>query len=684
MSTSVQPRFRDGLLGRTVIFGIVPTALVLAGAIVVGAFNRYESLIEQAESTLLQHATETALLLDRGGHDAIEMARSVAVSQAAGMFGMRRLTTEVLRQLTEANPWALSVYVGYEPNADGKDAESLRTDGGNGTMDESGRYIPYWFRDPNRGGAIGLKPLVDMDTSLYYDGAKRQYLATGKAAPMITEPYFYDGDLIVEQTWPIIIDGKFVGIGAVDRSLALLRSEVIRYAEADEANVYLVSGRGKFVATSLPGDVEGGETPLQTKAVADTAFAETFAPMLEPTPRARLSIEADPLTGESTYWAWATLATGNWTVIVSRPSAEITGPIVRETIWIASSSIVALGGVVTLLVTIVSRFTRRIRQAVEAAGHVSQGDLSREVYACDMPDEAGILLRTLGTMRTGLVEMVGRIKSAAISLHTACTEVAAAGRQQEETASEFESSSTEVAAAVHQINRTGEALVSTMDEIRVMTTDAAALAGKGRSSLEGMRTSMRTLEDATGSIAEKLAAINEKAGGITAIVTTITKVADQTNLLSVNAAIEAEKAGEYGRGFLVVAREIRRLADQAAGATLDIERMVAQMQSAVSAGVMEMDRFAEQVRSGVEEVDSIGGQMSRIIEHVDSTAERYSTLDSGVREQSAGAQQIDSAMGRLRERARQSAESVREFGQSAEALQKALSSLRGVIDQFRV
>ena len=87
-------------------------------------------------------------------------------------------------------------------------------------------------------------------------------------------------------------------------------------------------------------------------------------------------------------------------------------------------------------------------------------------------------------------------------------------------------------------------------------------------------------------------------------------MADQTNLLSINAAIEAEKAGEYGLGFLVVAREIRRLADQTAVATLDIERMVKEMQSSVAAGVMEMDKFSDQVRHGVQEVGNINGPCS--------------------------------------------------------------------------
>ena len=96
---------------------------------------------------------------------------------------------------------------------------------------------------------------------------------------------------------------------------------------------------------------------------------------------------------------------------------------------------------------------------------------------------------------------------------------------------------------------------------------------------------MQALRDATGSISAKLATIGEKANGINLLVATITKVADQTNLLSINAAIEAEKAGNAGRGFLVVAREIRRLADQTAVATLDIDEMVRHMQAAVSADV---------------------------------------------------------------------------------------------------
>ena len=113
------------------------------------------------------------------------------------------------------------------------------------------------------------------------------------------------------------------------------------------------------------------------------------------------------------------------------------------------------------------------------------------------------------------------------------------------------------------------------------------------------------------------------------MVTTIVKVADQTNLLSLNAAIEAEKAGEYGRGFAVVATEVRRLADQTAVATYDIEQMVREIQSAVSAGVMGMDKFSEEVRRGIAEVGQVGEQLSQIIQQVQALAPRVQMVNEG-------------------------------------------------------
>ena len=166
------------------------------------------------------------------------------------------------------------------------------------------------------------------------------------------------------------------------------------------------------------------------------------------------------------------------------------------------------------------------------------------------------------------------------------------------------------------------------------------------------------------------------------MVTTITKVAEQTNLLSVNAAIEAEKAGEYGRGFLVVAREIRRLADQTAQATLDIERMVEEMQGAVSTGVMEMDRFSDQVRRNVGDTRKINRSMSEIIGSVDEANRSFGTVREGMQSQATGAAQIAEAMTTLSSNAKSSGEAVREFSRATDTLNRSICVLKEAIAVF--
>jgi len=195
---------------------------------------------------------------------------------------------------------------------------------------------------------------------------------------------------------------------------------------------------------------------------------------------------------------------------------------------------------------------------------------------------------------------------------------------------------------------------------------------------------MHRVMEATGSINAKLAVLNEKAGNITQVVTTITRVADQTNLLSLNAAIEAEKAGEYGKGFAVVATEIRRLADQTAVATYDIEQMVREIQSAVSAGVMGMDKFSEEVRRGMEEVEQVGSQLSQIIAQVQQMAPRCEAASEGMRAQATGAEQITQALSQLSEAALQTVESLRQSNQAIDGLHQSATGLRDGVSRFKL
>ena len=299
-------------------------------------------------------------------------------------------------------------------------------------------------------------------------------------------------------------------------------------------------------------------------------------------------------------------------------------------------------------------------------------------------DEVGQLAHWIDAFVEKIAKLVRAVKKSSIQLRSTATEMAATSHEQQATVSSFGASSTQIAAAVKEISATGTELMQTINEVGLVARDSTAIANEGRSSLGEMQSSMGQLAASSGSISSKLAAINEKARDITGVVTTITKVADQTNLLSVNAAIEAEKAGEYGRGFLVVAREIRRLADQTASATLDIEHTVQQMQGAVSAGVMEMDKFAAQVRKSVEEVDSIGGKLAQIIERVELLTTRFDTVSEGMNSQSVGVRQINEAMSSLADNVRTTSQSLSEFTSAAEEMKTAVDGLKGELAKFKL
>jgi methyl-accepting chemotaxis protein WspA len=264
------------------------------------------------------------------------------------------------------------------------------------------------------------------------------------------------------------------------------------------------------------------------------------------------------------------------------------------------------------------------------------------------------------------------------------TEIAATAKDQQSTANEIAATTAEIGATSKQISATSRELVKTMNEVSQVAEDTAQVANTGQTGINRMENNMRQIMDASGSITAKLAVLSEKTANINTVVTTITKVADQTNLLSLNAAIEAEKAGEYGLGFAVVAMEIRRLADQTAVATYDIEKMVKEMQSAVAAGVMGMDKFSEEVRRGVEEIRQVSTQLARIIHQVQTLTPRFQTVNEGMSAQATGAQQISETLTQLNEAAQQTAESLRQSNIAIEQLNAAAHGLQTSVARFKL
>jgi methyl-accepting chemotaxis protein WspA len=331
--------------------------------------------------------------------------------------------------------------------------------------------------------------------------------------------------------------------------------------------------------------------------------------------------------------------------------------------------------------------TRELRAKVdtllESVSRAAAGDLTGSV-PIKGNDAIGQLGEGLDAMFGNLRGLLNNVQAAGIQVTTSATQIAAAARQQEATGVEQAQTSVEILATTREIGANTAQLLRTMEEATAVAESTTSATAVAQGNLKGMDQTMHDMVSATDSISAKLAALSEKASNINSVLTTITRVADQTNILSLNAAIEAEKAGEAGRGFSVVATEIRRLADQTSVSTWDIEQMLKEMQSAVSASVMGMDKFAEEIRRGVGDARQLAGHLSSVMDQVRQLAPRFDLVLQGMQSQAVGAQQITETMMQLSDASQQTVDSLKATSEAVHELQYAAGELQSSVATFSV
>ncbi len=463
--------------------------------------------------------------------------------------------------------------------------------------------------------------------------------------------------------------------------------------------VYIISGKESYVGKNSMLDPQTGEKRDFVVKLINEALAEASNGSQEP----KAFNMIYPFEGQQKLSGITYFKPWDWIIVAGVYESDFDDAVIFAESSLNRLTAVLAGGFGVLLAVSIGamimgrRIARPISKITTVAQAVASGNLQSAAEmvgkkngyitndsCCRLKDETGQLVQAVSVMTENLNSLVGRVKQTSVQLLSSATEIAATSRQQEGNLSDLGSSTSEIAASVTQISSTSQELVKTMNQVTEVAEGTVKLANEGQAGIDGMLSGIRDLGGATQSISSKLAAINDKANNINAIVTTINKVADQTNLLSLNAAIEAEKAGEHGLGFSVVAREIRRLADQTAVATLDIEKMVKEMQAAVSSGVMEMDKFSEVMRVGLDRTGSIGVQMEQIISQVADLLPRFQTVRDGMKSQSQGAQQINDAMMQLTEGTRNAIDSLREFNKTTDFMRDAVRGLGDEISRFQV
>lgn len=680
--------FHRSLLGRSMLFGVIPSALVLLAVVAVNGNRAWKRSAQSVDSELRHSAEQVVGKLEVINQRNVRLAQIMATAQESGQFGRRAESLRWMERVMRDNPQVYGASIAYEPNADGNDAAGA-TDGVPAeALGPGGRMFAYLKRDPKAPGGLRLEPLQETteDEGLWYGFPKARFERSGVRDPVITKPYSYLGTDIIENIAPIVINGRFAGVMGLDIALTEVQSALDLEARHLGADLFLAT-RGFFIVATTDG---GGGTSLRTTRVAESPLAPVFTEA-----RSRLgdSMQSsstpswsaeDPLLREECLYIAETVPTGEWTLVVRKPMRALTEGVFSLIIANLGTAAVGIAVIVALLWTGARAIARRVGGAQVIAGRISQGDLTSEAVEVRGGDETADLVRAMQAMNGDLSNLVSSVRGASARLAASSAQLGATSREQRATVGAFGESTAQIAAAIREIAATGSELLRTIEAVDAGARGTAASAAAGRERLGAVSDAMQRLDVGAREVSDRLETIAEKAGAISSVVTAIAKVAEQTNLLSVNAAIEAEKAGDAGLGFVVVAREIRRLADQTATASHDIARIVGQMQSSVAKGVEEMQRFAGDMKQGTGDVQQIAAELGGIIGAMDHAFARFATVRDGMSSQSAGVAQIEGAVSHVAGGARQSAAAAVELNRVADELAHSVAVLQDAVARFRV
>ncbi len=316
------------------------------------------------------------------------------------------------------------------------------------------------------------------------------------------------------------------------------------------------------------------------------------------------------------------------------------------------------------------------------AERIASGDLGGKLEV--RPGDQHSLIAAMDRMQASLRETVHGLQRnaegvscAAQQLATSASQVAIATSSQSEAAASMAAAVEEMTVSVgHVSDRAGET--------HSITNSTGALSQEGNAVINETLEEMREVASIVGDASVTIERMGENSQQISSIVQVIKDVADQTNLLALNAAIEAARAGEQGRGFAVVADEVRKLAERTTKATAEIGAMIDAVQSSASEAVGTMQQAVERVSSGVERAQNASAAMTKISAGADSAVMMVNEISSALREQSVASNEIAANVEKIAQMSEENGAATREVAETAGMLERLASDVRASVAQFKL
>ena len=321
-----------------------------------------------------------------------------------------------------------------------------------------------------------------------------------------------------------------------------------------------------------------------------------------------------------------------------------------------------------------------LNEMAQAVNQVAKGDLTTVVTPRSEKDAVG---NALAQMLANLRQLIGQMQEAMDNISKANSNISAATAEQAATVTEQASSVTETSSTVEEVRQTAQQSVERAQIVSEMASNTLKLAENGLDAVKKTEEGMLSLKDQVRHIAETILSLSEQTLQIGEIISSVNDIADQSNLLALNAAMEAARAGEAGRGFAVVAGEVRNLAEQSRQATAQVSSILSEIQKAANTAVMVTEKGTKSAESGVELAQSTGDSIRVIREHTQQAVAAAEQITASARQQLAGMDQINRAMQNINLGATQTQKGMQQVDQTAQNLNDLARQLTRIVQQYK-
>ncbi|WP_367372908.1 methyl-accepting chemotaxis protein [Pseudomonas lini] len=667
---------------------------------------QFEQVIEQRLTSLaqtqvsqIQRELEAPLLIAGG------LVRVNALIGTPGADGQPQLSLSreqlisLIKENVARNPKILGTYIGWEKNAlDHNDAAYVDTPVV-GIDASNGRFLPWWFR--NEDGSLGLDKLVDVDdqktlstgvrASEYYLCSKE----TKKSCVIDPAPYKVGDKIVMLASFiePIMLNGAFQGIVGADLSVNFIQEMLLG------ANQKLYSGAGEMVLI-------GGNGRIVAYTKDPSKFGEKVSDILDSKQIANM---ANLKRGEVTYTIdkdqgrielYLPFGIGQtdarWTLMLQLPLNAVMADLQKlqgdldaqrksDTFGMAMVGLL-IAGIGLLVIWLVGHgIARPLKQMVAMLDDIAQGegDLTRRLTS-DRADELGSIAKGFNTFLAKLQAMITQVVTSVQSVSDSSEHTADIAIRTNIGVHKQMAEIDQVATAVHEMTATAQDVARNATQAAQAASHADQAAAQGMQIVRDTSNSIGVLAVEIGKAVGVVQTLAKDSENINAILTAIRGIAEQTNLLALNAAIEAARAGEQGRGFAVVADEVRNLAQKTQKATEEIQTMIQHLQQGTRDVVRVMEDSQNRTDESVQHAAKAAEALETITQAVSVINDMNTQIASAAEEQSAVADDINRNVINIGQVANEVAGGADESSAASADLTKLAEQQRRLINQFKV